>query len=229
MVYFRKATLGILAAAALTCAPAQAKTYDFIIHVPGIQPSTTPVASPVTYATLNPGDMGSTTVLSNGNLTDVSSLASGVRGTLGKSSGKWYYEMTVNSMENATFSPALGIATSTTPLSGGAWVSGPGEYIYYGTWNGELISGNNSRAAYGSNFYAGDVIGVAVDLDNHLVTFYRNGTSQGVAFSSLPTATYFPFVSDAGDSTYSSQETLNFGQNPFKYSVPSGYNAGWYQ
>ena len=218
--------LGIVAAALMTSA--HATTYSFRIYSNGVRPNLGSTGSSVTYATLNPNDKGATTALSGGNLVDVSSASSGVRGTIGKSAGKWYFEMSVDSTEDG-YAPCLGITTSAPALSSGAWIYGPGEYTYYGMWGGQLIYGSNTRSNYGSNFVAGDVIGVAVDLDNHQVTFYRNGQSQGVAYSNLPTATYYPFASDAGYSTYSSQMTLNFGQNPFKYSVPSGYNAGWYQ
>jgi hypothetical protein len=220
----------IAAAVLLVGVQAQATSYVFHIYSPGIRAVANASPPSTTYATLNPSDMGSSAALWNGNLTDISSLGTGVRGTIGKSSGKWYFEMTVNSTENG-FAPCVGIASSATPLSNSAWVSGPGEFTYYGMWNGQLIYGSGTRAAYGGNFTTGDVIGVAVDLDNHQITYYMNGVSLGLAYTSatLAAGTYFPFISDAGNGTFSSQETLNFGQNRFAYPVPAGFNSGWYQ
>jgi hypothetical protein len=223
----------IAAAALLVGVQAQAASYVFYIYSPGIRAvaSASPPSPPsTTYATLNPSDMGSSATLSNGNLTDLSSLGTGVRGTIGKSAGKWYFEMTVNSTENG-FAPCVGIASQATPLSNGSWASGPGEFTYYGMFTGQLIYGNGFRSSYGGTFTTGDVIGVAVDLDNHQITFYRNGVSLGIAYTSttLVAGTYFPFISDAGNGNFSSQETLNFGQNRFAFPVPAGFNPGWYQ
>jgi hypothetical protein len=208
-------------------AQAQAASYEYRIYAPGIVATATPPKT-VTYATLNPADMAPSNItLSNGNLTDVSSLGSGVRGTIGKSSGKWYYEVTVSALA-AGYPPVIGIAGASNTLVEG-WV-GTSEFTYWGS-GGVLIWLNNQRTAYGVGTAAGDVIGVAVDLDNRQVTFYHNGTSMGVAYTSttLPAGTYYPFVTDPYGSTAATTMTVNFGQNPFKYSVPAGFNAGWYQ
>jgi hypothetical protein len=183
-------------------------------------------AVPRTYATLNPSDVGTYVTLSNGNLTDVSYYGSGARGTIGKSSGKWYYEVTINAMASG-YSPVIGVAGSSNPINT-PW-AGTTDYMWYG--NGQLIYRNNVRSTYGVHMAAGDVIGVAVDLDNLQITFYRNGVSQGVAYTSslFPAGTYYPIVADPYYNSYSTSMTLNFGQNAFAYGPPSGYNAGWYQ
>jgi hypothetical protein len=217
--------------AALLTANAFAGPYAFRLYAPGISQQTVsvPAAPSHTYATLNPNDRGANVSLSNGNLTTVSSNGSGIRATLGKSYGKWYFELKINTTPDV-YPPVVGIASSATTLSDG-W-NGPSDFLFYGANGGQGIYGANVRFTYGSNIKVGDVIGVAVDLDNHQVTFYHNGVSYGVAYTSatLPAGTYYPFVSDpqyAGG--LSTTQTLNFGQNPFSYTVPTGYNAGWYQ
>jgi hypothetical protein len=41
--------------------------------------------------------------------------------------------------------------------------------------------------------------------------------------------TYYPYLSDPfADRTSGLAMTVNFGQNAFKYTVPAGYHAGWY-
>ena len=228
----RKNTASILVAAVAALSfvsiQAQAKTFDFIVNVPGIRPTTSASSGP-TYATFNPNDKasGSAITLSNGNLTDTSSGGSGVRGTIGKSSGKWYYEVTIVALASGV-APVVGIAGASNALTNG-W-TGPSDYLFWGYGGGELIWGANSRTAYGSTAAAGDVIGIAVDLDNRQITFYRNGVSMGAAYTSttFTAGTYYPFVTDPEDGGTSSL-TANFGQNPFAYQPPSGYNAGWYQ
>lgn len=210
---------------------ALAKAYTFVIYSPGLKAVPAASSPAYTYATLNPNDKASGLTLSNGNLTATSSLGSGVRGTLSKSSGKWYFEMTISALA-CGYPPVIGIAGASNTLTTG-W-AGTSEYTYWG-WSGgstgELIWLNNSRTTYGVPNAVGDVIGVAVDLDDRQLTFYHNGVSMGTAYTSstVSSGTYFPFVSDPYGCTNSTTETLNFGQNPFQYAVPSGYSAGWYQ
>jgi hypothetical protein len=217
-----------ITAGLLLAGPAHAASYSFRIYAPGIHASASQAAPAVIYATLNPNDKGTTVALSNGNLTDVSSVGSGVRGTLGKSSGKWYYEMTIQALAGGQ-APLAGVAGGSNTLQMG-WY-GTTDYLYWPSSSGELISGYGNRVIYGANAAAGDVVGVAVDLDNRQMTFYQNGVSLGVGYSSatLPAGTYSPFVSDPYNGSSSTTLTVNFGQSPFKYSVPTGFNAGWYQ
>jgi hypothetical protein len=51
--------------------------------------------------------------------------------------------------------------------------------------------------------------------------FYKNNTSQGTAFTGL-TGTLFPAVSAGAAST---SMTVNFGQQPFVYTAPTGFLA----
>jgi hypothetical protein len=65
------------------------------------------------------------------------------------------------------------------------------------------------------------VIGVALDADNGTLTFYKNGISQGQAYSGLTSGPYFPAVS----LNNTSGGNCNFGQRPFAYAAPSGFKA----
>jgi len=217
--------------AALLCIgmPATAGIYSMRVPVRGLN-SAAQVTR--TYATFNPADKGTSVTLSNGNLTDTSLGGSGVRGTLGKSSGKWYFEVTVTGLAGTSpaYPPLIGIAGATNPLMS-SWM-GVSEYLYYASPAGStVIWSNNFRTTYGTALTAGDVIGMAVDLDNRQIIYYRNGVSQGVAFTSTTFAagTYYPLVTDPnGGGSWSTTVTANFGQTAFKYSVPTGYAAGWY-
>lgn len=69
----------------------------------------------ITYATWNPADKGANITLSGGNLTATTSAFAwdAVRTTISKSTGKWYFEMSITA-NNLGFS---GIGKSTATLA----------------------------------------------------------------------------------------------------------------
>ena len=169
------------------------------------------------YCTWNPlkfgGDIQAPT---NGNLdvTAVGSAYGNILGTIGVSSGKWYWECVLNG-GNGTF----GIANDQILLSSYSGQTANG-WSYEANGN---KSNNGSYTAYGASWTVGDVIGVALDMDAGTVAFYKNGTSQGTAFTGL-TGFLFPLASE-DSSTPDINATANFGQRPFAYTAPSGFKA----
>ena len=168
------------------------------------------------YCTLNP--LNPTTVtLSNGNLDCVTNnAATHVRGTIGISSGKYYWECSASNLAGDLL---VGICTPSAAFN--TDLIGSNAWTYFSS-NGNKYT--SSGSSYGASWTTGDVIGVAFDADNGTLTFYKNGTSQGQAFSSLTSGPYFPAVSD-GSSGASSTFSINFGQRPFAYTAPSGFKA----
>jgi hypothetical protein len=193
-------------------------TYDAMIDSPTLTSAT--VAN---YAVMNPLNAisitgGNTTTLSNANLSVLMPNTAGSRtafATMGVSSGKWYWETTITTGSINTYYPGLGIDTNLNALptdQSGGTASG---YMYLS--NGEkLISA--SLAAYGSSFTTNDVIGVALDMDAGTITFYKNNTSQGQAFSGI-TGTAVPCVIGQNNAALA----INFGQRPFTYTPPTGF------
>jgi hypothetical protein len=165
------------------------------------------------YCTLNPLDKGGGASAVNGNLDVSLSSAGSIRSTIGMSSGKWYAEVTM-----AVSTATIGIAKSGTPLSSILGASA-NEYSY--GQPGLKITGN-VQTSYGASFTTGDVIGVAFNADSGDLTFYKNGSSQGVAFSGLTSGPYFFAI---GDNSAASGNAFNFGQRPFAYTAPSGFKA----
>jgi hypothetical protein len=171
------------------------------------------------YCTLNPlkygGDIQAPT---NGNL-DVTSVGSAngkILGTIGVSSGKWYWECVPNSSDNIAF----GITKDNTVLA-----NYPGQdAVDYSYHNDGSKYSNNSGSAYGATFTTNDVIGVAFDADNGTLTFYKNNSTQGLAYSGLTSGPYFPMVGDPSSAPDISA-TVNFGQRAFAYTAPSGFKA----
>ena len=160
------------------------------------------------FATLNilQQRSNSSATFSEGNLKAVgaSASASGIfTGTFGVSSGKWYWE--VRATGSAQYLNTGIVRTPFDPTSTGDSGILSNEYVYIN--NGNKYN-NNSSASYGASYTSGDIIGVALDLDADTLTFYKNGSSQGVAYSSLPSGTYLPVF----DCYNSSSWILNAGQ-----------------
>lgn len=165
------------------------------------------------YATMNALQKGSFVTLTNGNLDSAVGASDGkVLATIGMSSGKWYAEVS-----NFTGSPTVGIATGASTLSS---FTG-GDAYSWGYYPSGSKYTNGSSSAYGASWTTTDTIGIAFDADAGTLTFYKNGSSQGTAYSSLTSGPYF-FSNGNSANTLCS---WNFGQRPFAYTAPSGYKA----
>ena len=157
------------------------------------------------FATLNPLNFGHGS-LSEGNLkwtasAQVGNLAFGTIGIDMDVSNQFYWETKIEGGEIV-----IGIAPTTLRWND---TGRAGSYGYYS--DGNKYSGT-SASSYGASFTTNDIIGVLVG--NGTLTFYKNGASQGTAFSSL-SGTYLPFLAEVG-----STNSMNFGSPP--YSISSG-------
>jgi hypothetical protein len=170
-------------------------------------------ATVANYAVLNPlRPFGGS--LSNGNLTGVtgnegSANTGYITSTIWfPSSGKFYFEVIPTSVSEM----GIGITTNSNDRAG-VYYRGGGIYI-----NGSLAT---TQASYTNN----DVIGVAVNVDLLTIQFYKNNTAQGSAQSISAIST--PFVASINQLSGSGSATanINFGQQPFVYTAPSGFLA----
>jgi len=141
--------------------------------------------------------------------------------TFGITSGKWYWEGTVK---------VLG-ATNGTQGAANMGVVAPGfnANSYIGAdangWNynfDALKAHNGVTTAYGSTYIQNAVIGVALDMDAKTITFYKDGVSQGQAFTGLPDLV-FPAWSASSTGGYSPQWYTNYGNLPFAHTPPAGF------
>ena len=192
---------------------------------------TTTSSAPSNYATLNPiniNDMTGTTsvTVSDGNLS-VANARNGYFGsalsTLSMTSGKYYCEATVDSNDDTTL--ACGILKidpleyrwGTSDEQIGYFTNGYG----YRSNNGNKVN-NNSNSSYGASYGNGNTIGIAFNLDAGTVTFYKDNVSQGVAYSSIPAGQYaFGFSCSETNNKWK----VNFGQKPFKFPPPVGFQV----
>lgn len=178
--------------------------------------------APRVYATWNPSDKSANIALSGGNLTATQSATTTglARSTIGKSSGKWYWEITWSSGNNSLI-PGIAKSTAATTDYPGQSADGWG----YISLNGNLANAGGV-IAYGASYPTGTVVGCALDMDAGTFTFYKNNVSQGVAVSSLSGTVY---AAIGGSSAAGSRVSVaNFGASALTYAPPSGYNAGLY-
>ena len=168
------------------------------------------------FCTLNPLDVygdGVSEEIKNGNLEAKNTSGSYrmTRSTFHFTTGKWYWEVKVLNAGSATL---IGVA-------GKDYVAGSGARRVYNSVNGQKYIGSGS--SYGASFTTNDIIGTALDLDNGTLTFYKNGVSQGVAFTDMLTAMvdggWTPVFNGYGNS----EGAFNFGQRAFDYTQPTGY------
>ena len=189
-------------------------TYDSMKDVP-----TLTSANVANYCVVNPLDTGGATI-TNGNLTQTtpSSGYGTTRGTLAVSSGKWYWEVTPSSL---TAGAQIGFCSPTEAVSSSTQLYNLATAYTY--WQNGDKGSNGSSSAYGASYAANDVIGIALDLTAGTIVFYKNNTSQGTAYTGL-SGTFTPAICDNSGSS-SSVFNVNYGQQPFTYTPPSGFVA----
>lgn len=200
------------------------------------------------FAVLNPLRTNrQTETYTEGNLRYASSQTStnpATTSTIAMSSGKWYWEVFIKAQGNT--SNSVGIIDVEYGMENdnvAGYNSSSGVYSYEAS--GSERSGG-SDTSYGDSWDDDDLIGVALDMDNGNVYFYKNGTIQnsGTALQgSLDTTgsgTYsaYSLVYGSGDQIYNFGQDGTFngektaqgnsdgnGKGNFFYSVPSGYLA----
>ena len=163
--------------------------------------------------------------------------------TFGVSAGKWYAEVkwTSNTGTAATATGILDMAYSGTADPNDSVTNAFG-YFGSGTKN---VSGTAS--SYGDSYADGDIIGIAIDMDNNKLYFSKNGTFQNSgdpttgstgtgAIGIVAGVTYGIFATDYNNQVaelntgspafaISSGNTDGNGYGNFEYAVPSGYYA----
>ncbi|NBW20891.1 MAG: hypothetical protein EBR82_74310, partial [Caulobacteraceae bacterium] len=177
------------------------------------------------YCTLNPINASSVFSFVNGNL-DFSATATStatyyIHGSLGVSYGKWYWEVTPSNVGTGP-NITIGIRSalvSTLTAAQGIFGDGFGYNASGSKWD------NSGDTSYGASWTNNDVIGVTLNLDSGAIEFYKNGVSQGTAFTGI-SGTFVPSITiGVSGVSRTIAGSINFGQRPFAYTAPTGFKA----
>ena len=197
------------------------------------------------FSTLNPlaslPNTGTST-FTEGNLTSSGATGSYVNGgsTLMMPSGKWYCEMKYISTSNSN-RLIVGITQDVAEISRINQDSGALNTFYVSGNGNKNIQGTDS--SYGSSFDVGDIVGIALDLDNNKLYFSKNGTFQNsgdptsgstgtgaITGFVVPSATlnggYFFFSGSNSNAQYNNV-SFNFGNPSFAISSSNADSSGF--
>ena len=170
------------------------------------------------FATMNPLESADETNFSEGNLRTVTSASQSYvwnQSTISiPKEGKWYFEAFL--ISNIT-SGGFGVSQRTNPANDSEPIS---KRVYWPT--GQKVD-DTAANPYGDSYGANDLLAAVFDSDNGSITFYKNGVSQGVAFTGIDTEADW-FFSVQGYTTSYWDNVVNFGQDPTfsGLKVPSG-------
>ena len=162
------------------------------------------------FATMNPLLLrtASSPTFSEGNCKVVQSASNGLAfSSISVSSGKWYVEVKVDVVGSLT---ACGIIEPSIYDDGNPDTQ---SITYQNSGNKKNLT---TVTSYGASYTTGDIIGIAFDADNGTLSFYKNGASQGTAFTGLDTTTDWII----GCLGYNGTASNNYG-NPH-FSISSG-------
>ena len=189
------------------------------------------------YCTLNPLDRGSSVVgnIRQGNLTVNSPTTNWkiLRGTMGVSSGKWYYEVYWNGGDETA---SAGVISADARLQANDIPGNGGWGIEFK--NRQLLTpvGTNHVNDYfpsGPAEATAGCWGVAIAMDSGKLWMHYNGTwGDAGSGTGNPSTGANPGVTTlsgticpAWSAYYDGETSFNFGQRPWKYTCPTGFKA----
>jgi len=200
------------------------------------------------FATLNGAFHKPNHTLANGNLDFANSGATWYYcpATIGASSGKWYCEIKVGTNTENEFGVCDLEYAVAQAVNGFTFLGSGNGSVGYQINNGQIAVESSSTSAFGNSLSVGDILQIALDMDNEYVYFGKNGTwqnsgdptsgSSGTGGQALPHsgATYTFGVSAKANGqgkcnfgnpfeTISSGNSDGNGYGNFEYAVPSSY------
>lgn len=187
------------------------------------------MAGAAAAVTWNPSDKGSNVTLSGGNLTAVGATAiNSARGTTSHSaSGKYYFEVLVNSVTNGAANLDIGVANSTYNVSSGTFSQGNS----WGLANfPALLYGNGSTVLSGTTLGAGGVVQIACDFATGSIWVgYNNGWLPPAAGSDPSTGANPAFTTLAGVlypcvAILTANVTARFASSSWSFAAPTGFS-----
>jgi len=178
--------------------------------------------------------------------------------TLAMNSGKFYCEIKLtggNTDGSGNYKSFIGITGNCNLGDKSNRYLGQDTYSYGYQGEGGTVLNNASTTSYGNSYTNGDIVGVALDLDNNKLYFSKNGTWQNsgdptsgstgtgaVSIGTSPTG-FWHFACSGSSTNYATNHAANFGNGYFQstavssagtnasnngifeYDVPAGYTA----
>ena len=176
--------------------------------------------------------------------------------TFGVATGKWYWEGKWSAQNTGSTNQVIFGIAKRTVVSATVWLGSVAwTYGYQGSTGHVHVSDGNATNSTSTTYSVGDIISVALDLDNNKIHFAKNGTytnssdpagnSGGVTITAADSTSedsgfYFPAFGD-GNANLIQTGQFNFGAGPpyaissgnadadghgnFEFAVPSGYFA----
>ena len=200
------------------------------------------------FSTLNVTAKALNDTLSEGSLKKTgTSTQSRTVSTFGFDSGKWYFEIYVDT--RGSDNPSLGISDAAVPNARNTIHVGDeaGSFGYYSTAAGAANvnhGGTGNNGGTYSVYTDGHIIGVALNIDDLQVTFYNNGSNavtSGTTYETLTAGMTYNFsvgtngsgvmIANFGqEGTFAGNKTAagnsdGNGYGNFFHSVPSGFLA----
>ena len=193
------------------------------------------------FATMNPLDnfyANGTFANGNNTVTSVSGDATYNTSTLGVSSGKWYWECKWSAQPTGSTNQVL-IGITKRPTTNANFFLGMKAWTYaYMAASGAVLQSDSTIITY-NTYSIGDIIGVALDLDNNRLYFSKNGVfqnSSNPANGTNPISITAPdstaedsgaYFAGFGDGNSNLQETgqFNFGNGYFGTTAVASANA----
>lgn len=129
-------------------------------------------------------------------------------------SGVWYCEIA-----SPNSNDVFGIYREDTDFANDTPVHTEYCYVYAG-WTGQKWN-NSTNTAYGATFNSSDIIGIKFDRDNDTLEFFKNGVSQGNAWTDIPAG---KFMFGGGNEGGSAGGTFRFEFDEWT-QTPSGITA----
>jgi len=201
----------------------------------------------------NPYDSTNSLSITEGGLKVSTTSVAHAFGTIPLTSGKWYWEGTMTAKSQTSDNYTIGIYdTSRWGLGWNSAASRNSGYVWYqsGTvWD----YGTSITGLAGNTYTTGDIIGIALDLDNGKIYFAKNNTwlnsgdpaaGTGEVASGIDTTKQWLPVLGSDNNSITSSWGINFGQDSsfagaetrqsnqdgnsigdFYYTPPTGYLA----
>ena len=199
-------------------------TYDSMLDVPTLTSATN-----ANFCVVNPIFAGANGI-SNANLTvtyAAASIAYQQRCTFTPASGQWYYEANL-----ASFS--VGDAGNNAQVFGWSSFTNSATTITYGWLTDGAIMRLSLRYAVNGvqqsrinidtvTPVSTDIFALAFDISAGTITAYKNGVQKAQITSVSNVGDWTPIISRDGTSNAATWN-LNFGQRPFSYTPPTGFN-----